>query len=69
RVAEIANKHGKFAGTTGSVDKLDEFLSLGYKFVSVGADVVGMSTYFHGLVSRFNKTGVEAKQSGTESYK
>ena len=68
-VAEVANKHGKFAGTTGSIDKLDEFLSLGYKFVSVGADVVGMSSYFNGLVNRFNKSGVQAKQSGPESYK
>lgn len=68
-VAEIANKHGKFAGTTGSIDKLDEFLNMGYKFVSVGADVVGMSAYFHGLVNRFNKTGKEEKQSSLESYK
>lgn len=55
RVAEVANKFGKFAATTGSIDKLDELLEMGYKFVSVGADVVGMSSYFHGLVNHFNK--------------
>lgn len=68
-VAELANKHGKFAGTAGSIDKLDEFLGMGYQFVSVGADVVGLSTYFHGLVNRFYKTGKGEKQSSLESYK
>ncbi|RAJ94525.1 4-hydroxy-2-oxoheptanedioate aldolase [Larkinella arboricola] len=55
RVAEVCRKHGKFAATTGSIDRLEEFVSMGYQFVSVGADVVGMSAYCHGLVSRFNK--------------
>jgi 4-hydroxy-2-oxoheptanedioate aldolase len=69
RVAEVANKHGKFAATTGSIDKLEEFMAMGYKFVSVGADVVGMSNYFKGLVSRFNNTAQNEKPSGHESYK
>jgi 4-hydroxy-2-oxoheptanedioate aldolase len=68
-VAEVANKHGKFAATTGSVDRLDEFLNMGYQFVSVGADVVGLSGYFSGLVNKFQKTGKEEKQSSLESYK
>jgi 4-hydroxy-2-oxoheptanedioate aldolase len=69
KVAEIANKHGKIAATTGGIDKLDEFLDMGYKFVSVGADVVGLSNYFHTLVNRFNKSGPGEKKSGLESYK
>lgn len=68
-VAEVANKHGKFAGTTGGVDRLDEFLSMGYQFVSVGADVVGLSAYFHSLVDKFNKTGLGDKKSSLESYR
>lgn len=55
RVAEACRKHGKFAATTGPIDRLEEFVSMGYQFVSVGADVLGISTYCHGLVSRFNK--------------
>lgn len=69
RVAETARKHGKFAGTTGSIDKLDEFLGMGYQFVSVGADVVGLSQYFLGLTDRFHKTGAGERTSGLESYK
>ena len=69
KVAEVAKKHGKFAATTGSIDKLDEFLAMGYSFVSVGADVVGLSAYFHGLANRFHKTGQGEKTSSLESYK
>lgn len=69
KVAEVARKHGKFAATTGSIDKLDEFLAMGYSFVSVGADVVGLSAYFYGLANRFNKTGQGEKKSSLESYK
>ena len=54
RVAEVARQHGKFAATSGSIEKLDEFLSLGYQFVNIGADVVGLSHYCKTLVSRFN---------------
>jgi 4-hydroxy-2-oxoheptanedioate aldolase len=59
-VAEVANKHGKFAATTGSIDKLPEFIDMGYKFISIGADVIGMSNYCHNLMTRFNKAGENA---------
>lgn len=53
-VAEIANKHGKFAATTGSVENLPNLIDMGYKFISIGADVVGFSNYCKDLVARFN---------------
>lgn len=68
RVAALANKHGKFAGTTGSVDMLESFKNMGYHFVSVGADVVGLSAYFKNLTGRFNEKDTE-KFSGNEAYK
>jgi 4-hydroxy-2-oxoheptanedioate aldolase len=68
KVAEVARKHGKFAATTGGIGMLDEFKDMGYQFINVGADVVGMSTYCNGLVSQFNKSA-EAKGSGLEAYK
>ena len=68
-VAHVANKHGKFAATTGSIDRLDEFVAMGYKFISVGADVVGLANYCSGLVSRFTKTEQSVKKHGLESYK
>jgi 4-hydroxy-2-oxoheptanedioate aldolase len=68
RVAEVANKYGKIAATTGGIDKLAEFLDMGYKFVSVGADVVGLSNYFRGLVNKFGDTNAE-KNKPTGVYK
>ena len=54
RVAEVANQYGKFAATSGSIEKLDEFIALGYQFVNIGADVVGLSNYCKTLISRFD---------------
>jgi 4-hydroxy-2-oxoheptanedioate aldolase len=69
-VAEIANKYGKIAATTGSIDRLDEFVEMGYRFISVGADVVGLSSYCNTLVNRFNKVEENAlNKKGTGGYK
>ena len=51
RVAEAARRHGKFAGTVASVDTLEETVALGYQFINVGADVLGLVDYF-GRVTR-----------------
>ena len=53
RVAEVAIKHGKFAATTGNFNNLDEFIDMGYKFISIGADVVGMNNYYNLLKTEF----------------
>lgn len=53
RVAEVAIKHGKFAGTVGSVNNLQELINMGYRFINTGADVLGLSQYFTGIVSSF----------------
>ena len=54
RVAEVANKHGKFAGTTATINNMEEFIDLGYKFLSIGADVVGMNNYYNHLITEFS---------------
>jgi 4-hydroxy-2-oxoheptanedioate aldolase len=55
RVAEVANAHGKFAGVPGGPDEIDELYKMGYRFVSLGADVVALGQYCFDLVDRFNK--------------
>ncbi|WP_067038190.1 HpcH/HpaI aldolase family protein [Allomuricauda sp. CP2A] len=69
-VAEMANKHGKYAATVGNPDNLNELMDMGYHFISMGADVVGLSTYCNSLLQGF-KTGAEQKggnsPKGTES--
>lgn len=54
-VAKTAVKHGKFAGTVGSPANAEELMQMGYAFISMGADVVGLSQYCSGIVSQFAK--------------
>ena len=49
-VAKTARKHGKFAGTVGSVDNMDALVDMGYTFISLGADVVALANYFQNIV-------------------
>ena len=52
-IAEVATRNGKFAGTVGSIDSLKELLDLGYRFINIGADVIGLGQYFTKIVSDF----------------
>lgn len=54
KIAEVAVKHGKFAGTTGNVDNFKELVALGYKFINIGADVVGVGMYINQVISGFS---------------
>ncbi len=53
RVAEVANRYGKFAATVGSTANLQELFDMGYHFVSVGADVVGLKNYCTEIIHAF----------------
>lgn len=53
RIAEVCVRHGKFAGTVGAPSNLDELIDMGYRFISIGADVSGLSQYCRGLVAEF----------------
>lgn len=55
RVAEAAAKYGKYAGIPASIDNMDEMISLGYNFLAVGADVVGVSRYCNQIIEDFNR--------------
>ncbi len=54
-VARVAVKYGKFAGTVGSAANMNELYEMGYRFISIGADVLGLSQYCSGIVSLFRK--------------
>ena len=51
RIAKVAREHGKFAGTIGSAENLQELVDMGYQFVNIGADVVGLSNYFKAILA------------------
>jgi len=52
RVAEVAAAHGKFAGTVGGPDNVDELVEMGYQFINIGADVVALMAYCKDLLQR-----------------
>ena len=55
RVADVCRAHGKFAGTPGSPANIDGLIEMGYRFISMGADVVGLSQYCQGVAAEFRK--------------
>lgn len=52
-VAKVARKHGKFAATVSSTENIDAMVDMGYTFISIGADVVGLNQYCKNLISSF----------------
>ncbi len=54
RVAELARKNGKFAGTVGSLNTWQELADMGYNFISLGADVVALWLYFKDMLAKFS---------------
>ena len=45
RIADVANRYGKYAGAVGGPGNRQELIDMGYTFISMGADVVGLSQY------------------------
>ena len=48
-VAQMARKHGKMAGTVGSPANAQALIDEGYNFINLGADVIGLGSYFMGI--------------------
>lgn len=61
RVAEVANRYGKYAATVGTSANLGELVDMGYHFVSVGADVVGLKNYCQDIANAFGQNGRQGK--------
>jgi len=54
KIAEAARRHGKFAGTVGAPENLAELVDMGYQFVSIGGDVVGLAEWFSERAAAFD---------------
>jgi 4-hydroxy-2-oxoheptanedioate aldolase len=52
RVVEAALRHGKFAGTPGTPDTLDQLVKMGYRFIPMGSDVSGLTSYFRDIAAQ-----------------
>lgn len=55
KVAEVARRYGKFAGTVGDPSNVKELYDMGYRFVNLGADVDGLCMYFADIMEQVKK--------------
>ena len=51
-VAKTARKYGKMAGTVGGVGNYKQLEEMGYNFINLGADVVGLAGYCADIISK-----------------
>ena len=58
KVAEVANRYGKFAGTVGGPGNVKDLYDMGYRFVSMGADVVALSEYNAEIIRKTKELGL-----------
>lgn len=49
-VAEAARRHGKIAGTVGGTANFRQLEEEGFNFISVGADVVALTSYYSNIL-------------------
>ena len=54
-VAKTAKKYGKFAGTVGGPASYRQLVDMGYDFLNVCADVIGLSNYFEDIIEQIEK--------------
>lgn len=69
RVAAVATAHGKFAGTVGGPGNFRELVDMGYRFISMGADVVGLSNYCREMASAFGSRPWKKNSDGVYDAK
>jgi len=69
RVAEASLAHGKFAGTTGTLASIPEFLKMGYRFFAIGADVLGLGEYFGRVAAEFARIASEMGKVGPDGMR
>lgn len=66
-VVEAAHRHGKFAGTVTSIRNIEEMKSIGYQFLSCGADVVALLDAFRQTINGFGQN--PDRQGETGAYR
>ncbi len=55
RVADICRKYHKFCSTPASPSTVKEYIKMGYNFLNIGADVIGLGIYWKNLIEETKK--------------
>jgi len=50
RVAEVARRYGKLAGTVGGTGNMRELYEMGYRLINLGSDVFALGDYFKNIM-------------------
>lgn len=63
------NKYGGFdvlqlCGTAGNPGNINDLIEMGYRFINIGADVVGLNQYCTSLVAELQKTVTRKQPEG-----
>lgn len=61
-IAELAVKYGKVAGTVANVGNSEELIAMGYRFISIGADVIALNQYYQHIMGELYKRGSSTTQ-------
>lgn len=59
KVAEVARRHGKFAGTVSTPAGVNERIAMGYQFLNVGSDVTSLAAAFKSFSDAFAQSTAE----------
>ena len=65
RIAAVAGKHGKFAGTACAPSQRQTLIDMGYNFLTSGADVVGLTQYCQEMAE---SAGIEVPNTPVSQY-
>lgn len=63
QVADAAKRHGKVAATTCSMEKIESYLAMGYRYLHITADVVLLGRQFQACVKDFDAAAARAGYS------
>ena len=63
KIAETAVKHGKIAGTVGGLGNYQELVDMGYRFISIGADVCALTAAYAEIVNTVAGIDVRSAKS------
>ena len=55
KIAEVCKKYGKPCSTPCGIHQFKEYTSMGYNFINLGADVLGLGSYWKNLIEEAKK--------------
>ncbi|NMA21428.1 MAG: aldolase [Lentisphaerae bacterium] len=65
RIAEVATRHGKFAGTVGSLGNYLELVKMGYRFINIGSDVTTLAATYTEIVHSVAGIAINSPETKT----